>query len=88
MTAITIDGLCLDCKRPLPIGPKQGAQKRCAACSLARTNFSLMLGMVRDGHRYVPVDCWCKRTTVWVRAEDNLRGLTGSCGIEQCRRAA
>lgn len=71
------------CGDPIPSG-RQGRSEFCAACALAFGPPSLLLGKLQGGERWLPVTCWCERTTVWVAAEANRRGLTGSCGLPSC----
>jgi hypothetical protein len=72
-----------ECGDPIATG-RTGKATRCAACSLAASSASTSNGLLYRGKRIVPVSCWCQRTTVWVSHDDNLRGLTGSCGLSTC----
>jgi hypothetical protein len=76
---------CIDCGDPC-------GEKRCAACASVACNGSPRT-VTRNPKRQhsIPMlaaECWCQRTTVWVRVEDLHRGMTGSCGEANCRREA
>lgn len=82
-----LEHYCLDCRRPLP--RYVHLPKRCAACAHAHHRSAMLTRpMLRRGRLAIPVDCWCQRTSVWVRWADFQQGLTGSCGHHECRRAA
>lgn len=76
-----------ECGDPIATGQWQGAATRCAACASAESTASPALGTMRGHERFFAVECWCHRTTVWVRAVDNKRGSTGTCGLDTCTKA-
>lgn len=74
---------CLDCGRPVAMKFNGHRAKRCAACALAATPRA---SLFKPFQGFIPIDCWCERTSVWVHWEDFQAGLTGTCGLRKCRK--